>query len=63
MAFGTGQHQCLGMHLARLELRVGLDAILDRLPNLRLDPDAEPPLIQGLAFRGPTTLPVLFDAS
>jgi cytochrome P450 len=61
MAFGTGQHQCLGMHLARLELRVGLEAILDRLPNLRLDPDAEPPLIQGLAFRGPTTLPVLFD--
>jgi cytochrome P450 len=63
MAFGTGQHQCLGMHLARLELRVGLEAILDRLPNLRLDPDAEPPLIQGLAFRGPTALPVLFDQS
>ncbi len=63
MAFGTGQHQCLGMHLARLELRVGLEVILDRLPNLRLDPDAEPPLIQGLAFRGPTTLPVLFDAA
>jgi cytochrome P450 len=61
MSFGTGQHQCLGMHLARLELRVGLDAILDRLPNLRLDPDAAPPLIQGLAFRGPTSLPVLFD--
>jgi len=63
MAFGTGQHQCLGMHLARLELRVGLDVILDRLPNLRLDPDGEVPLIQGLAFRGPTTLPVLFDAA
>ena len=63
IAFGTGQHQCLGMHLARLELRVGLEAILDRLPNLRLDPDAEPPLIQGLAFRGPTALPVLFDPS
>lgn len=63
MAFGTGQHQCLGMHLARLELRVGLEVILDRLANLRLDPDAEPPLIQGLAFRGPTTLPALFDAS
>ena len=39
LAFGTGQHQCLGMHLARIELRVGLDAILTRLPNLRLDPD------------------------
>jgi cytochrome P450 len=51
------------MHLARLELRVGLEAILDRLPNLRLDPDAEGPHIQGLAFRGPTSLPVLFDPS
>jgi len=63
MAFGTGQHQCLGMHLARLELSVGLEAILDRLPNLRLDPDAPAPVIQGLAFRGPTALPVLFDPS
>jgi cytochrome P450 len=63
LAFGTGQHQCLGMHLARLELRVGLATILDRLPGLRLDPDAEPPLIEGLAFRGPVSLPVVFDAS
>jgi cytochrome P450 len=63
MAFGTGQHQCLGMHLARLELRVGLDCILSRLPNLRLDPDGPAPEIQGLAFRGPVSLPVLFDAS
>jgi cytochrome P450 len=62
MAFGTGQHQCLGMHLARLELRVGLSCILDRLPNLRLDPDGETPVIQGLAFRGPDSIPVLFDA-
>jgi cytochrome P450 len=63
LAFGTGQHQCLGMHLARLELRVGLDLTLDRLPNLRLDPDGEPPVIAGTAFRGPTSLPVLFDPS
>jgi cytochrome P450 len=61
LAFGTGQHQCLGMHLARLELRVGLDLILDRLPNLRLDPDAPPPDIQGFAFRGPDAIHVLFD--
>lgn len=60
MAFGTGQHQCLGMHLARLELRVGLNAILDRLPNLRLAPETEPLTIQGLAFRGPVELPVVF---
>jgi cytochrome P450 len=63
MAFGTGQHQCLGMHLARLELRAGLNAILDRLPNLRLDPEAAPLTIEGLAFRGPVSLPVIFDPS
>ena len=63
VAFGTGPHMCLGMHLARLELRVGLGAILDRLPNLRLDPAAPPPLIEGTAFRSPNALPVLFDAS
>jgi cytochrome P450 len=51
------------MHLARLELRVGLSVILDRLPNLRLDPDEPAPEIQGLAFRGPVALPVLFDAT
>jgi cytochrome P450 len=63
LAFGTGQHQCLGMHLARLELRAGLEVILDRLSNLRLDPDAPPPVIEGFAFRGPTALPVRFDPS
>ena len=63
LAFGTGPHQCLGMHLARLELRTGLNTILDRLPNLRLDHDAPAPGIEGYAFRGPTSLPVLFDPS
>jgi cytochrome P450 len=63
LAFGWGPHLCLGMHLARLELGAGLNAVLDRLPNLRLDPDAREPVIQGLAFRGPDALPVLFDPS
>jgi cytochrome P450 len=62
MAFGTGIHQCLGMHLARLELRVGLDAVLTRLPNLRADPAFPPPDIRGLPFRSPPALHVLFDA-
>jgi cytochrome P450 len=62
VAFGTGPHQCLGMHLARLELRVGLDTILDRLTNLRLDEaHADDAVIEGYAFRGPRALPVLFD--
>ena len=62
-AFGWGRHLCLGMHLARLELRVGLEAILERLPGLRLDPSQPVPAIVGTAFRGPATLPVLFDAA
>jgi cytochrome P450 len=62
LAFGWGRHVCLGMHLARLELRAGIGAILDRLPELRLDPAAEPPSIRGVAFRGPDRLPVLFDS-
>lgn len=61
LAFASGPHTCLGMHLARLEMRVALEALLDRLPDLRLDPDAEDVHIHGLVFRSPTQLPVLFS--
>jgi cytochrome P450 family 142 subfamily A polypeptide 1 len=36
VAFGFGSHFCLGNSLARLELRVMLERLLDRLPGLRL---------------------------
>jgi cytochrome P450 len=62
LAFAFGPHMCLGMHLARLETRVVLNAVLDRLPGLRLDPAGDDPHIRGLIFRSPTSVPVLFDA-
>jgi cytochrome P450 len=63
IGFGHGVHVCLGMHLARLEMRVALNLLFDRLPNLRLDPDGDDPHIRGQVFRSPTSLPVLFDVA
>ncbi|MDQ2812125.1 MAG: cytochrome P450 [Actinomycetota bacterium] len=60
ISFGGGIHKCLGMHLARMEMRVLLNAVLDRLPELRLDPAAEDVHIHGLIFRSPPNLPVRF---
>jgi len=60
LSFGLGKHFCLGYHLARLEVITAMNAVLDRLPNLHLDP-AEECWIQGVSFRSPNRLPVLFD--
>jgi cytochrome P450 len=60
LTFGGGPHLCLGMHLARMEAAVAINALLDRLPDLRLDPHAPPPHVTGMAFRSPATLPVEF---
>jgi cytochrome P450 len=60
LGFGSGPHVCLGMHVARAEMNVGINALLDRLPNLRLDPDAEPPKYIGFYERGATAIPVVF---
>ena len=60
LAFAFGPHMCLGMHLARMETKVVLERVFDRLPNLRLDPTAEAPHITGMTFRAPPALPVLF---
>ncbi|HTR32469.1 MAG TPA: cytochrome P450 [Gaiellaceae bacterium] len=63
LTFGGGPHLCLGMHLARMETTVALNALLDRLPGLRLDPGAPAPKIAGVAFRSPAALPVEFAAA
>jgi cytochrome P450 len=61
LVFGSGPHICLGMHVARAEMTTAINALLDRLPNLRLDPDADAPRIIGMYERGPDQLPVLWD--
>lgn len=63
MAFAFGPHICIGQHLARLEMTRALNAMLDRLPNLRLDPDYPPPRVVGLNSRAPAAIHVLFDPS
>jgi cytochrome P450 len=60
MGFGVGTHLCLGRDVGRSEINVGLNALLDAFPNLRLDPDAPAPyLTGGLEQRGMSAVPVL----
>jgi cytochrome P450 len=60
LGFAGGPHVCLGMHVARAEMFVAMSAVLDRLPNLRLDPEAPGARIIGLEHRGPNGIPVVF---
>ena len=62
LAFGLGKHYCAGSRLAYLEAQVAIEALLDRLPDLRLDPSQACGVV-GMAFRGPDRLPVLFEAN
>jgi cytochrome P450 len=55
MTFGHGVRLCPGMHLARKEIRVALDAVLERLPNLELI-QAERSAPCGTIFRQPKQL-------
>jgi cytochrome P450 len=61
ISFAAGEHTCLGLHLARLETRVAVECLLDRLTNVTLLTDDDPH-IHGQPFRSPNALPVTFDA-
>jgi len=63
MAFGFGAHFCLGNRLARLELATMLDRLFERLPDLTLATDAEPPKRNANFVSGIESLPVTFTPS
>ncbi len=58
MGFGFGPHRCLGMDVARQEMIVAINGLMDRFPNMRLDPDKPKPEYRGLDHRGMSAVPV-----
>lgn len=60
LSFTTGAHTCLGLHLARMETRVAMESLLDRVTGITLRTE-EDPHIWGQPFRSPTALPVTFE--
>jgi cytochrome P450 len=61
LGFATGAHACLGSHLAKAEVRIGLETLLGSLRNLRLESSlSEPP--SGYEFRQPRKLTVSWDS-
>lgn len=58
LAFGGGVHRCLGSHLARLELRVALEQLHERIPDYAIKPGEEPKYTAGI--RAVEYLPLVF---
>ncbi|MFE6331594.1 cytochrome P450 [Streptomyces sp. NPDC057798] len=59
LAFALGRHFCVGALLAKAEVEVGINQLLDAMPDLRLA-DGFDPVEQGVFTRGPQSLPVRF---
>jgi cholest-4-en-3-one 26-monooxygenase len=58
LAFGTGQHFCLGSSLARLEIRVIFEELLRRLPDIELDGSVR--RLRSNFINGFKTIPIRF---
>ncbi|MEU0879723.1 cytochrome P450 [Lentzea sp. NPDC005914] len=62
LAFGHGIHQCIGQHLARIELKIAFPGLFTRFPKLRLAvPESELPRRASLVIGGLERLPVAWD--
>ena len=63
VSFGFGGHFCLGASLARLEIRVMLDEVLHRLPDMELVTDDPVERTRSSFIRGIPSMPVEFTAN
>lgn len=64
LAFGRGEHVCLGSNLARREAAISITSLLERLDDLAYaDADAVTPYFPSFALRGPLELPLTFVRS
>jgi cytochrome P450 len=61
ISFGKGIHFCLGAGLARMEARIALELLAERLPSLRLSADQTLSFFPNITFRGPDELHVEWD--
>lgn len=59
--FGFGPHMCIGQFVAKTEINCALNAVLDLMPNIRLDPDKPAPEIIGAQLRDPHQVHVIWD--
>jgi len=62
LAFGAGNHRCVGSHLARLELRIAFEELHQRMPDYRLDPN-DPPVRHLSQVKGVVKLPLIIGES
>jgi cytochrome P450 len=60
LGFGAGVHRCLGSNLARLEMKVGLEEVLRRMPDYRSDSGVPARFSGGVNTRGFVEVPVVF---
>lgn len=60
LSFGAGPHRCAGSTLARMNLRVAVEALTRRLRDVRLDETAGPPRFHSALSRSPVAVPITF---
>jgi cytochrome P450 len=61
LAFGHGEHFCIGAHLARLEMRVMIEQVMQRMPDLELA--GQPERLRSNFVAGIKHMPVRFSPS